>query len=126
MRGKMRRGFSMIEMTLVIALIGILMTVAVFAFLPQLLAGKVAATKATMHQVDAALGPYKAANNAFPTSLALLSPNYLKNPPKDAWKHDFYFQVPGTNGRPYDLISPGEDGTLGTADDIDWAVVEKE
>jgi general secretion pathway protein G len=116
----------MIEMTLVIALIGILMTVAVFAFLPQLLAGKVAATKATMRTVTAALGPYKAANNAFPTSVAQLSPAYIENPAKDAWKRDFYFQAPGTNGRPYDLISAGEDGQFGTPDDIDWAAVEKE
>ena len=52
--------------------------------------------------------------------------SWVKNPPKDAWKRDFYFSVPGANGRPYDLISAGEDGTLGTADDIDWAKVEQE
>ncbi len=120
------RAFSMIEMTLVIALIGILMTVAVFAFLPKLLEGKVTATKATMHTVNGALLSYKAANNTFPTTLTQLVPNYLPTAPKDGWKKEFYYNPQGTNGRPFDLISGGEDLALGTQDDIDWAKVEQE
>ena len=125
-RGAGRRGFSMIEMTLVIALIGVLMTVAVVAFVPQLLSGKERATKATMRQVDSFMGPYRAANNAYPTALAQLAPNYLKTAPKDAWGREFHYQVPGLNNRAYDLISAGDDGQFGTADDIDLAKVEQE
>jgi general secretion pathway protein G len=125
MRGMRRRAFSMVEMTLVIALIGVLMAVAVWAFVPQLLRGKEAATKATMRTVDGAMGPYKAAMNAYPTALSQLAPNFLKTAPKDAWGRDFHYAVPGLNSRPYDMISAGDDGQFGTADDIDWAKVEQ-
>jgi general secretion pathway protein G len=126
MRGKKRRGFSMIEMTLVIALIGILMTVAVVAFLPKLKEGKETATKATMNTINGQLLAYKASSGVFPPGLAQLVPNYLPKLPKDGWKKEFYYAPQGLNGRPFDLISGGEDQQIGTTDDIDWAKVEQE
>jgi len=33
--------------------------------------------------------------------------------PKDAWGNDFIYVSPGPDGKPYDLISYGSDGTEG-------------
>lgn len=122
------RGFSLLEITLVIALIGLLMGVAVIAFAPTLLRGKEAATKATMRNVDQSLKSFSGSNpNAgYPQTLAELVPSYLEATPKDGWGNEFYYKV-GSNraGKGYDLISLGADGTAETADDINlWDVIE--
>ncbi len=115
---RMRRAFSLIELTLVIAIMGILMTVAVIAFAPRLFQAKVAATKATMRTVQSDLDSYYIQNNAYPATLNVLVPTYQQTVPMDGWKRAFYYRVPGAAGRPYDLISYGEDGQPETADDI--------
>lgn len=114
-----RRGFSMLEMTLVILIMGILGTVAVIAFLPQVKGAKVQATKTTMKTIKNSLAQYQGQNSTYPPSLEALVPNFIDAPlPTDGWKRPFYYIAPGANGRPYDLISMGDDGQMNTADDL--------
>lgn len=113
------RGFSLLELTLVILIIGVLMGVATVAFAPALFRGKTAATKASMTTIRRALEEYKGINNVYPPSIGLLAPNFLQSVPKDGWGNDFYYSVPGQGGQPYTLISAGDDGAYATADDID-------
>lgn len=121
-----RSGFSLLELTLVIAIMGVLMAVAAVAFGPKLLRAKKSATVATMKTVKQELTAYEGDNNAFPAALAMLAPNYLEKAPIDGWGREFYYKVPGTGGRPYDLISRGEDGQLDTPDDLNvWTIDEK-
>lgn len=113
------RGFSLLELTLVILIIGVLMGVATVAFAPALLRGKTAGTKASLTTVRRALEEYKGINNLYPADIKLLAPNFIQAVPKDGWGKDFYYSVPGQGGQPYTLLSAGEDGQYATADDID-------
>lgn len=115
---RLRRAFSLIELSLVIAIMGILMTVAVVAFGPKLMQAKTRATEASLRTVQSQIDSYYVDQNAYPPTLAALVPNYLRSVPADGWKRPFYYRVPGAMGKPYDLISFGEDGQPETPDDI--------
>ena len=120
-----RRAFSMLELTLAIAIMAILMTAASIAILPKVLRAKSTVTRSTMRLVEQSLDEYKAYNNQYPATLAQLSPEYIKKPPKDGWDRDFRYTVPGAGGMPYDVISAGDDGTFGTEDDVSiWDIDE--
>jgi general secretion pathway protein G len=115
----------MLELTLAIAIMAILMTAASIALLPRVLRAKSTVTRNTMKTVEQSLDEYRAFNNQYPATLAQLAPEYIKDPPKDGWKRDFQFRAPGAGGMPYDLISAGDDGEFGTADDINiWTIDE--
>jgi len=60
------------------------------------------------HPTDKTLGPYARQDDL-----------------KDAWQQPIQYQYPGTNGRPFDLLSPGPDGKAGTKDDMTNADFEK-
>lgn len=120
-----RRGFSMLELTLAIAIMAILMTAASIALIPRVLRAKDTVTRNTMKTVEQSLDEYRAFNNQYPATLAQLAPEYIKEAPKDGWKRDFQYRAPGAGGMPYDLISAGDDGEFGTSDDIDiWTMDE--
>ncbi len=119
-----RRGFSLLELTLVILIIGVLMGVAAVAFAPALLRGKTTATKASMTTIKRAITEFQGVNNQYPTTLQALSPGFVEKVPNDGWDSPFYYAVPGQSGRPFDLISAGADGDYTTlADNIDvWTM----
>lgn len=118
-----RRGFSLLELTLVILIIGVLMGVAAVAFGPALLRGKTTATKASMTTLKRSITEYQGVNNQYPETLTVLAPDFVEQVPMDGWDNAFYYAAPGQSGRPFDLISAGEDGAYGTADDIDvWTM----
>ena len=126
-RSQARRGFSLLELTLVILIIGVLMGVAAVAFGPALLRGKTTATKASMTTLKRAITEYQGINNQYPAQLDALAPNYVDPLPQDGWNNPFYYASPGQGGRAFDLISAGEDGAYGTPDDIDvWTLDQDE
>ena len=126
-RNSTRRAFSMLELTLAIAIMAILMTAASVALLPRIFRAKTTVTKNTMLTVQQSLNEYKAFNNQFPASLTQLVPEYLEKPPKDGWRRDFIYIVPGAGGRPFDLISVGDDGQPGTPDDMSiWTIDDEQ
>lgn len=112
-----RRGFSLLELTLVILIIGVLMGVAAVAFAPALLRGRTTGTKASMTTIKRAILEYQGVNNQYPSQLADLAPNYIESVSLDGWDNAFYYAVPGQNGQPFDLISAGEDGDYSTLND---------
>lgn len=117
------RGFTLLEMLLVMLLIGGLMAiVAAINLVGQAEEGRRKTTEISMRTIQQALVNYNFANGAFPTSqqgLAVLVPGQLNSVPLDAWKHDFAYYAPtGDQQRPYDLYSLGKDGLANTEDDI--------
>ncbi|UYV13557.1 MAG: type II secretion system protein GspG [Phycisphaera sp.] len=114
---KARRGFSLLELTLVILIIGVLMGVAAVAFAPALLRGRTTGTEASMTTIKRAILEYQGVNNQYPSQLADLSPNFIESVSLDGWDNPFYYAVPGQNGQPFDLISAGEDGDYSTLND---------
>lgn len=125
-----RTGFSLLELTLVIAIIGVLSAVAAFSFGGFAGRAKIAASKTSMNTIRTALMAYEGEYSSFPPDLGTLKrTKYLDetNTLKDGWNEDFGYRVPGRNGRKYDLFSKGEDKQVGTEDDISvWDNVDKE
>lgn len=127
-RGKRRmaRGFSLLELTLVLAIIGILMAVAAVNILGQGAKAKISATKATINTVSSALKQYNLEYSAYPADLrTLVSAKLLENKPiRDGWQRDLYYDPRGRNkDQPYILGSSGDDGVMGNEDDINvWTM----
>lgn len=94
-------------------------------------AAKRRATAAEIGKLSNAIQIFHQQNGRYPAQeeglLALTwqpanTPNWRKlidELPHDAWGRDFVYEVPGKkNIDTFDLRSPGEDGILGTADDV--------
>lgn len=118
--------FSLLELTLVLAIIAALMGVAAFALLGQGTKAKITASAASMRILQTAIGQYQLNLSVYPDKLdSLVSAQYVE--PRsmvDAWKNPFYFRSPGLGGRPYTLMSGGPDRDYNTpADNIDiWTI----
>jgi general secretion pathway protein G len=124
-----RAGFTLIEILLVVAIIGILAALAAPKLTGKAKAAKITAAKVDIDSIGTALDMYELDNGQFPPSLQALVSNpggkdswngpYLKKGmPKDPWKNDYIYRTPGTkdpNG--YDLKSMGPDG-MESGDDI--------
>lgn len=118
-------GFSLIELTLVIVILGVLMGVVAVNVVKQGEKAKIGATKTTMDTIQSQLNAYHLEHSAYPPQLELLQQmGFLSEskPIQDGWKRKFLYQVPGRNDRPYDLISSGGD-VADLTDDIDiWTM----
>lgn len=124
-----RRAFSLLEITLVVAIIGVLMAVAAVSVMGGAERAKSRATKASMATITTALKSYHLDNSKYPETISMLvtaKPPFLEKTPQDGWANEFWYKVPGANGRPYELISAGPDGELRTEDDINvWTMDDK-
>lgn len=119
----MRAGFSLLELMLVLAIIGILTAIAAVSISGSGERAKIKATKASMSTIRGALRSYQLDHNVYPPTLDALTQGrtaYLSNDFRlaDAWGQAFVYGVPGT-AHEFDLLSKGGDQTFGTADDID-------
>jgi len=119
-----RAGFTLVEILLVVAILGILAGVAVTKLSGRTKAASIAATRTSISAVGTAIDAYEVDNGIYPQSLLNLQTKgnennwngpYMKSPPKDAWGNDFSYSVQGDS---YKLISAGPDGQAGSSDDI--------
>lgn len=120
-------GFTLIEIMVVVAIIGILALIIVPNVVGKDDQARVTATKASLSSVANALELYKLDNYRYPSAEAGLaalvkrSPEsrvfpdggYLKKMPVDSWEHPIQYVTPGSNGKPYDLYSLGADNAEG-------------
>ncbi|MBL8757007.1 MAG: type II secretion system protein GspG [Phycisphaerae bacterium] len=129
---RVRRGFTMLEMMLVLVVIGIIAGVAIYNLAGATTNARIQSTKLRLRQLMTAIQAYNGMHAVNPQTLTVLA-----TPPtgtltmsglKDGWKEDFIYSPVGTSGdpqKPFDLYSKGPDKLPSTADDIDgWAVLE--
>jgi len=117
------RGFSLIELMVVITIIGLIGGMVAVNVFKQFGKAKEKTTAVEIRRIEEALGHYYLVNGNYPTldrGLGALAEGgeYLKKVPKDPWKQEYVYISPGQDGRPYDIFSKGPDQQEGTEDDI--------
>ncbi len=120
-----RPGFSLIELTAVLVIIGLLMAGAAVAIPGFLKRARVKTTKTSMVTIKTAVNTYMAdhAGDA-PESIVLMIPDYLElGSDIDSWEKAFYYRATPGAAHPFDLISSGPDKEFQTQDDINvWTM----
>ncbi|MFI4871940.1 MAG: type II secretion system protein GspG [Phycisphaerales bacterium JB058] len=127
------RGFSLLELTLVIAIMGVLMAVAAINLIGGADDAKIETTKASMKTIKDALQQYQTRNNSYPPALQTLitgTKQLQEGADLDSWDQPFYYSPVGRSGAPkeqgFTLISGGPDTQMGTEDDIDiWIALAR-
>jgi general secretion pathway protein G len=120
---KHRGGFTLVEMIVVIAIIGVLATLVVVRYSGQTDQAKVAAAKSQLAQLEGAVISFHSHVGRLPKSLSELveqpsgaanwqEGGYLKGKsvPKDPWGSDYIYKV---SGRRFEILSLGADGKEG-------------
>jgi general secretion pathway protein G len=114
-RRRVRAGFSLVEVMIVVVIIGLMAGVVTYATMGYLEKAKKQKAKADLATLSGAVDSFYLQNNRFPTNqegLKLLAPEFVKVLPNDPWGHAYQYVSPGKNG-PYDILSYGADGREG-------------
>lgn len=121
-----RAGFTLVEILLVVAILGILAGVAVVSVSGKTKKANIAATRTSIAAILTAVDMYEVDNGGYPAGLQNLitrgSENNWNGPylrdgrlPKDAWGNDYQYAAK-ENG--VEIRSGGPDNQIGTQDDI--------
>ncbi|MEQ1501487.1 MAG: type II secretion system protein GspG [Myxococcota bacterium] len=125
-----RRGMSLVEVMVVIAIILTLMSIIAIGVFRVYGNAMVDTTKITMTKVNEQLEIYTLRKKHAPSTSDGLAAVFGNDPiPKDGWDHELQYMSPGPNGEPYDLLSLGSDGQeggTGDAEDIRWSDLKKQ
>ncbi|OIO67878.1 MAG: type II secretion system protein GspG [Zetaproteobacteria bacterium CG_4_9_14_3_um_filter_49_83] len=121
MQGESERGFSLLEIMVVLIIIGVMAAMVAPKFFDVGEGAKVEATRVQMKNIEQALKLYRLQYGRYPSSgegiNALVSSgkggkSYLDSVPKDAWGGEFVYLNPGVHGD-IDIMSYGADGKAG-------------
>ena len=131
------RGFTLIEIMVVVVIIGLLAAVIVPEVINKVDEARVAKAKEDIQSLETALTEYRLDNSVYPTTQEGLKalvkrPNdpsltnwhgpYVQRLVKDPWGHPYHYQYPGTHGLSYNLYSLGPtDRPGGTGDNAEIA-----
>lgn len=128
-----RRGFTLLELLVVVLIIGLLTGVVAPRFMAQISRSEVTTARAQIDALTKAVQAYRIDMGQYPPSdrglRALVESNgdarwrgpYLQGAiPNDPWGTPYRFSSPGEGGRDFEIRSLGRDRAMGgTGDDAD-------
>jgi general secretion pathway protein G len=132
-RDRDQRGFTLLEILVVIAILGLLVGFVAPAVLRQLGGARVSVTKQSIERIGAILDMYKLDTGVYPSSdqglralvekpagVGAWNGPYVKGAePVDPWNHPYAYRAPSDrSGHDYDLCSGGPSGNVGGSDQI--------
>src|SRR5512141_712035 len=115
------RGFTLIEVMIVIVIIGLIAGAVSFGVVPKLKKAKIETTKMVVGKIANAAVASMGTSGQCPKGLddLIASGDLSKSQAKDAWGTPYAFKCPGTKDADgVDVSSAGPDKQPGTADDI--------
>mgnify|MGYP001765390858 FL=1 len=127
-----QRGFTLIEVMVVVVILSILAAIVVPKIMDRPDEARITKAKQDIRALEAALNLYKLDNFIYPTTdqglealvqLPTIAPEppkwkqggYLDRMPLDPWGRAYMYMSPGDQGRAFDLYSLGADGQPGGA-----------
>jgi len=131
--GETERGFTLVELMVVIVIIGLLATIVMINVLPSQDKAMVTKARADIATLEQAMEMYRLDNLTYPGAGAGLnalvaappglaqaeryrSGGYIRSLPEDPWGRPYQLAVPGKAG-PFDIYSLGADGAPGGAEE---------
>lgn len=126
------KGFTLIEIMLVVVIISILVTVVLPRLTGRTEQARVSSVRLQIETIGMALDAFELDNGRYPATAEGMQslrtnpsnmkkwngPYLKKDIPEDPWGNPFVYACPGTHNNDYDLYSFGPNGTEGGGDDL--------
>ena len=115
MSKQQHRGFTLLELLVVIVIIGLLAGYVAPRYFSQVGKSETQVARAQIDALEKALDQYRLDNRRYPTSeegLAAIQPYLKKTLPNDPWGRPYLYRTPGQRGE-YEVYSYGRDGKAG-------------